>query len=104
MLVTTDDEPWHRVEAALASVPAHAIQSLFDSMPRRISAVFTARGGCSGAIYLPYPVQPFVWLSAFLPGVAALMASSASIRCQRPRSGTCRSGGISNENNKYGCE
>ncbi|GFX77040.1 transposable element Tcb1 transposase [Trichonephila clavipes] len=38
----TVDELWRRVEAAWASVP------VFDSMPRRISAVITARGGCSG--------------------------------------------------------
>ncbi|GFV31671.1 hypothetical protein TNCV_2189841 [Trichonephila clavipes] len=46
--VTTVNELWHRVEAAWAFVPVHAIQSLFDSMPMRISAVITARGGCSG--------------------------------------------------------
>ncbi|GIY67363.1 hypothetical protein CDAR_255061 [Caerostris darwini] len=46
--VTTVDELWHRVEAARASVSVHAIQSLFVSMSRRISAVITARGGCSG--------------------------------------------------------
>ncbi|GFW19747.1 uncharacterized protein TNCV_1606371 [Trichonephila clavipes] len=46
--VTTVDELWHRVEAAWASVPIHAIQSLSDSMARRRSAVITARGGCSG--------------------------------------------------------
>ncbi|GFS57823.1 hypothetical protein TNCV_2909181 [Trichonephila clavipes] len=45
---TTVDELWHRVEAAWAFVLLHAIQSLFDSMPRRINAVITARGGCSG--------------------------------------------------------
>ncbi|GFV20441.1 transposable element Tcb2 transposase [Trichonephila clavipes] len=45
--VTTVDELWHRVEAAWASVPVHAIQSLFDSMPRYINAVIIARGGCS---------------------------------------------------------
>ncbi|GFU49885.1 transposable element Tcb1 transposase [Trichonephila clavipes] len=45
--VTTVDELWHRVEAARASVPEHSIQSLFDSMPRHISAVIIARGGCS---------------------------------------------------------
>ncbi|GFV58323.1 odorant receptor [Trichonephila clavipes] len=45
--VTTVDEQWHRVEASWASVPLHAIQSLFDSIPRRISAVILARGGCS---------------------------------------------------------
>ncbi|GFX62573.1 hypothetical protein TNCV_4867361 [Trichonephila clavipes] len=46
--VTTVDELWHRVEAAWTSVSVHVIQSLFDSMPRRIRAVITARGGCSG--------------------------------------------------------
>ncbi|GFX73054.1 transposable element Tcb1 transposase [Trichonephila clavipes] len=43
--ITTVDEMWHRVEAAWASVPVHAIHSLFDSKPRRISTVNTARGG-----------------------------------------------------------
>ncbi|MBJ4999813.1 IS630 family transposase [Salmonella enterica subsp. enterica serovar Hadar] len=46
--VTTVDELWHSVEAAWTAVPVHAIQSLFDSMPRRITAVIAARGGCSG--------------------------------------------------------
>ncbi|GFW54353.1 hypothetical protein TNCV_3703131 [Trichonephila clavipes] len=46
--VTTVDELFHRVEAAWASVPVHTIQSVFDSMPMRISAVITARVGCSG--------------------------------------------------------
>ncbi|GFV63480.1 hypothetical protein TNCV_4553261 [Trichonephila clavipes] len=41
--VTTVDELWHCVEATWASVPAHSIQSLFDLMLRRISAVITAR-------------------------------------------------------------
>ncbi|GFX57653.1 transposable element Tcb1 transposase [Trichonephila clavipes] len=39
---TTVDELWYRVEAAWSSVPEHAIQSLFDSMPMRISAVITS--------------------------------------------------------------
>ncbi|GFW14758.1 hypothetical protein TNCV_1562211 [Trichonephila clavipes] len=39
--VTTVDELWLRVEEAAAYVP------LFDSMPRRISEVIIARGGCS---------------------------------------------------------
>ncbi|GFY12328.1 hypothetical protein TNCV_284311 [Trichonephila clavipes] len=51
---TTVDELWHRVEARWSFVPEHAIQSLFDSMPRRIRAaitaaiiiIITARGGC----------------------------------------------------------
>ncbi|GFX20069.1 transposable element Tcb1 transposase [Trichonephila clavipes] len=44
--VTTVDELWHRVEAAWSSVPVRAIQTLFDAMPRRISAVIIARCGC----------------------------------------------------------
>ncbi|PRD35571.1 UNVERIFIED_CONTAM: hypothetical protein NCL1_11194 [Trichonephila clavipes] len=44
--VTTVDELWNGVEAAWSSVPVHAIQSLFDSIPRRITAIITARGGC----------------------------------------------------------
>ncbi|GFX17202.1 hypothetical protein TNCV_2857251 [Trichonephila clavipes] len=44
--VITFDEMRYRVEAAWSSVPVHAILSLFDSMPRRISAVTTTRGGC----------------------------------------------------------
>ncbi|GFY05978.1 transposable element Tcb2 transposase [Trichonephila clavipes] len=47
--VTTFEELWLHVEAAWASVPVHAIQSLFDSMPRRICAVSTARGVVPGS-------------------------------------------------------
>ncbi|GFV34841.1 transposable element Tc1 transposase [Trichonephila clavipes] len=50
--VTTVDELWNRAETAWASVPVHTIQSLFDSMRRRISAVITARGHCSGYCFL----------------------------------------------------
>ncbi|GFX22990.1 hypothetical protein TNCV_2086981 [Trichonephila clavipes] len=39
-------EQWYRVEAVWSSVRVHAIQSLFDLMHRRISAVITTRGGC----------------------------------------------------------
>ncbi|GFW35860.1 hypothetical protein TNCV_1926911 [Trichonephila clavipes] len=51
--VTTVDELWYCVEAAWSSVPVHSVQSLFDSMHRRISAVITAiegenPGGCQG--------------------------------------------------------
>ncbi|GFV77153.1 hypothetical protein TNCV_1771651 [Trichonephila clavipes] len=46
--VTTVDELIHHVKAAWAFVHVHAIQSLFGLMPRRISVVITARGGCSG--------------------------------------------------------
>ncbi|GFX57726.1 hypothetical protein TNCV_1494871 [Trichonephila clavipes] len=41
--VITVDDLGHRVEAAWASVPVYAIQSLFDSMSRHISAVNTSR-------------------------------------------------------------
>ncbi|GFY21048.1 hypothetical protein TNCV_3990921 [Trichonephila clavipes] len=44
--VTTVDELRFRVEAASSSVPVHDIQSVLDSMIRRISAVITARGVC----------------------------------------------------------
>ncbi|PRD31960.1 UNVERIFIED_CONTAM: hypothetical protein NCL1_21900 [Trichonephila clavipes] len=50
--VPTVDELWHRVEAAWASVPVHAIQSLFDVMPKCVSAIITARGGCYGYGFL----------------------------------------------------
>ncbi|GFV89319.1 hypothetical protein TNCV_4151391 [Trichonephila clavipes] len=43
--LNTIDELWHRVEAAWSYVPVHAIQSLFDSMPRHINAFITARVG-----------------------------------------------------------
>ncbi|PRD25599.1 UNVERIFIED_CONTAM: hypothetical protein NCL1_40464 [Trichonephila clavipes] len=33
----------HRVEATWAYVPVHAIQSLIDAMPRRISGVITLK-------------------------------------------------------------
>ncbi|GFY34766.1 uncharacterized protein TNCV_844651 [Trichonephila clavipes] len=46
--ITMIDELWYRVEAAWTYVPVHAIQSLFDSMPRHLSAIITARGGCFG--------------------------------------------------------
>ncbi|GFU47942.1 uncharacterized protein TNCV_4967381 [Trichonephila clavipes] len=43
--VTMVDELWHRVEAAGAFTPEHAVQFLFDSIPRRISTFITARSG-----------------------------------------------------------
>ncbi|GFY18875.1 hypothetical protein TNCV_3875631 [Trichonephila clavipes] len=49
--VTTVDELWYFVEASQSSVPVHAIQSLFDSMPKRIKAVISVRGG-------PAPFDP----------------------------------------------
>ncbi|GFX12010.1 uncharacterized protein TNCV_2997941 [Trichonephila clavipes] len=80
--VTTVDELWHCVEAAWASVPVHVIQSLFDSMPRRISAVITPRGGCSGTIInreknqglwgVPDPQDPLVCATAGVSSVRIL--------------------------------
>ncbi|GFX51230.1 hypothetical protein TNCV_2735811 [Trichonephila clavipes] len=40
--VTAVDELWYGVEAVWSSVPVHAIQSPFESMP----SVITAIGGC----------------------------------------------------------
>ncbi|GFX59960.1 transposable element Tcb1 transposase [Trichonephila clavipes] len=48
MPVTKVDELCYRVKHVWAPVPVHAIQSLLDSMSRRLSADITARGGCSG--------------------------------------------------------
>ncbi|GFU87158.1 hypothetical protein TNCV_2715061 [Trichonephila clavipes] len=41
--VISVDELWHHAEVAFVSVPVHAIRSLFDSMPRRISVVIATR-------------------------------------------------------------
>ncbi|GFW23576.1 hypothetical protein TNCV_4091191 [Trichonephila clavipes] len=48
MPVTKVDVLLHCVETAKASVPVHAIQSLFYSLPSCIRAVTTAWVGCSG--------------------------------------------------------
>ena len=44
----TPDDLWQRVEAAWAAVPQEHIQSLLDSMPRRVAAVISNNGGYSG--------------------------------------------------------
>ncbi|GFU13945.1 transposable element Tcb1 transposase [Trichonephila clavipes] len=44
----TADELWQRVEAAWSAVPQEHIQSLFESMPRRVAAVISNNGGFSG--------------------------------------------------------
>ncbi|GFU59650.1 uncharacterized protein TNCV_3186201 [Trichonephila clavipes] len=44
--VTTVDKVGYGVETAWLSVSVHALQSLFDSILKRISAVISARGGC----------------------------------------------------------
>ncbi|GFV27248.1 transposable element Tc1 transposase [Trichonephila clavipes] len=42
------DQLWLRVEAARSAVPQEHIQSLFESMPRRVAAVISNNGGYSG--------------------------------------------------------
>ncbi|GFS72528.1 integrase catalytic domain-containing protein [Trichonephila clavipes] len=44
----TPDQLWQRVEAARSAVPQEHIQSLFESMPRRVAAVMSNNGGYSG--------------------------------------------------------
>ncbi|GFX99780.1 transposable element Tcb1 transposase [Trichonephila clavipes] len=43
--VATPDQLWQRVEAAWSAVPQEYIQSLFESMPRRVAAVKSNNGG-----------------------------------------------------------
>ncbi|GFU59232.1 transposable element Tc1 transposase [Trichonephila clavipes] len=44
----TPDQLWQRVEAAWSTAPQEYIQSLFESMPRRVAAVISNNGGYSG--------------------------------------------------------
>ncbi|GFU34172.1 transposable element Tcb1 transposase [Trichonephila clavipes] len=44
----TPYQPLQRVEAAWSAVPQEHIQSLFESMPRRVAAVISNNGGYSG--------------------------------------------------------
>ncbi|GFS57656.1 transposable element Tcb1 transposase [Trichonephila clavipes] len=44
----TPDQLWQRVEAAWSAVLQEHIQSLFESMPRRVAAVIYNNGGYSG--------------------------------------------------------
>ncbi|GFS97286.1 transposable element Tcb1 transposase [Trichonephila clavipes] len=44
----TPDQLWQRVEAAWSAVPQEHIQSLFESMPRRVASVIADNGGYSG--------------------------------------------------------
>ncbi|GFU02844.1 transposable element Tcb1 transposase [Trichonephila clavipes] len=45
---TTPDQLWQRVEAAWSAVPEEPLQSLSESMPRRVAAVISNNGGYSG--------------------------------------------------------
>ncbi|GFT64164.1 transposable element Tcb1 transposase [Trichonephila clavipes] len=47
-LAATPDQLWQRVEAAWSAVPQEHIQSFFESMPRRVTAVISNNGGYSG--------------------------------------------------------
>ena len=42
---TSKDEFWLRMQAIWNSLPQADIQNMFDSMPRRIAALTTTRGG-----------------------------------------------------------
>ncbi|GFX64312.1 transposable element Tcb1 transposase [Trichonephila clavipes] len=44
----TTDQLWQRVEVAWSAVPQEHIQSLFESMPRRVAAMISNNGGYSG--------------------------------------------------------
>ncbi|GFU64770.1 transposable element Tcb1 transposase [Trichonephila clavipes] len=44
----TPDQLWQRMEAAWSSVPQEHIQSLLESMPRRVTAMMSNNGGDSG--------------------------------------------------------
>ncbi|GFW17800.1 transposable element Tcb1 transposase [Trichonephila clavipes] len=44
----TPDPLWQRMEAAWSVVQQEHIQSLFESMPRRVAAVISNNGGYSG--------------------------------------------------------
>ncbi|GFT56021.1 transposable element Tcb1 transposase [Trichonephila clavipes] len=44
-LAATPDQPWQHVEAAWSAVPQEHIQSIFESMPRRVAAVISSNGG-----------------------------------------------------------
>ncbi|GFS65927.1 transposable element Tcb1 transposase [Trichonephila clavipes] len=41
------DQLWQRVEAAWSTIPQEHIQSLFESMPRRVAVVISNNGGYS---------------------------------------------------------
>ncbi|GFV31147.1 transposable element Tcb1 transposase [Trichonephila clavipes] len=44
-LAATPDQFWQRLEAALSDVPQERIQSIFESMPRRVAVVISNNGG-----------------------------------------------------------
>ncbi|GFU94755.1 transposable element Tcb1 transposase [Trichonephila clavipes] len=44
----TPDQFWQRVEVDWSAVPRERIQSIFESMPRRVAVVISNNGGYSG--------------------------------------------------------
>ncbi|GFY02157.1 transposable element Tcb1 transposase [Trichonephila clavipes] len=46
--VATPDQLWQRVKVASSAVPQEHIQSLFESMPRRVAALISNNCGYSG--------------------------------------------------------
>ncbi|GFU08758.1 uncharacterized protein TNCV_991121 [Trichonephila clavipes] len=46
---------WQHVEAAWSAVPQEHIQSLFESMPRRVAAVISNNSGYSGYLFWQEP-------------------------------------------------
>ncbi|GFX99771.1 transposable element Tcb1 transposase [Trichonephila clavipes] len=51
----TPDQIWQRVESSWSAVPHEYIQSLFESMTRRVAAVISNNGGYSGYRFLQEP-------------------------------------------------
>ncbi|GFV90831.1 transposable element Tcb1 transposase [Trichonephila clavipes] len=51
----TADQFWQRVEAAWFTIPQEHIQSLFESIPRRVAAVISNNGGYSGYCFWQEP-------------------------------------------------
>ena len=92
MPVITVNELWRLVETAWATVPLHAIQSLYDPMSWHKTADFSDGLSLSWFIrtylskflenlinyfyYDTFPPLNITLLFAFFPGVAILMASS----------------------------
>ncbi|GFU99231.1 transposable element Tcb1 transposase [Trichonephila clavipes] len=54
-LAATPDQLWQRVEAARSAVPQEHIQSIFESMQRRVAAVISNNGGYSGYSFWQEP-------------------------------------------------
>ncbi|GFS82793.1 transposable element Tcb1 transposase [Trichonephila clavipes] len=47
----TPDQLWQRVEAAWSAIPQERIQSLFESMPRRVAPVISNNSGYSSPVF-----------------------------------------------------